>query len=44
MSGDKVVVLDGCGLQDLDLAPVLGALSEVLRRDAAQIEIFLCAK
>ena len=32
MSGNKVVILDGCGLPDHDLSPVLGELSEVFRR------------
>jgi hypothetical protein len=40
MSGNKVVILDGCGLPDLDLSPVLGELSEVFRRDGARIETF----
>jgi multimeric flavodoxin WrbA len=39
MSG-KVVILDGCGLGDQDLAPVLAALTDVLRRDGSQIETF----
>ena len=40
MSGRKVVVLDGCGLHDQDLAPVLNELLEVLRRNGFQIETF----
>jgi multimeric flavodoxin WrbA len=40
MSGKKVVILDGCGLLDQDLAPVLGGLSDVLTRDGSQIETF----
>ncbi|MGA2962482.1 MAG: NAD(P)H-dependent oxidoreductase [Candidatus Korobacteraceae bacterium] len=40
MSGGKVVILDGCGLSDQDLSPVLGELSEVFRRDGSRIETF----
>ena len=40
MSRNNVVILDGCGLSDRDLAPVLGELSEVLRRDGSEIETF----
>ena len=40
MSGKKVVILDGSGLLDQDLAPVLGGLSDVLGRDDSQIETF----
>jgi hypothetical protein len=35
----KVVILDGCGTLNQDLAPVLGGLAEVLKRDA-EIQIF----
>jgi len=38
MPTKKVVILDGCGLHDEDLAPVLGALSDVLRRDGFQLQ------
>ena len=38
MSGKKVVILDGYGILGQDLAPVLGALSDVLGRDGSQIE------
>jgi hypothetical protein len=40
MSGKKVVILDGCGPLDQDLAPVLGALSHVLRQDDSRVETF----
>jgi len=40
MSSKKVVILDGCGLADGDLAPVLGGLSDLLKRDGSQIETF----
>jgi multimeric flavodoxin WrbA len=40
MSLTKVVVLDGCGLLDQDLAPVLDELLEVLRRDGVPIDTF----
>jgi hypothetical protein len=40
MSGKKVVILDGCGARDQDLAPVLGGLVEVLDRDGAATEVF----
>ena len=40
MAGKKVVILDGCGPHDRDLAPVLGGLSDVLRQDGSQIETF----
>jgi multimeric flavodoxin WrbA len=40
MSAKKVVVLDGCGLADRDLAAPLDALLDVLRQDGSQIEIF----
>jgi multimeric flavodoxin WrbA len=40
MSGKRVVVLDGCGLPDQDLAPVLSELLDAFRRDGAQIETF----
>ena len=36
----KVVILDGCGLADGDLAPVLGGLSDVFKRAGSQIETF----
>jgi len=43
VSCKKVVILDGCALPDRDLAPILGGLSDVLRQDGSQIEIFpLC--
>jgi len=38
MSGRKVVVLDGCGLHDQDLAPVLNELLDVFLRNGSQIE------
>jgi len=38
MSARKVVVLDGCGLPDQDLAPVLNELLDVLGRNGSQIE------
>jgi multimeric flavodoxin WrbA len=40
MSGKKVVVLDGCGPADTDLAPALNQLRDVFARDGSQIEIF----
>ena len=40
MSGSKVVILDGCGFHDQDLAPFLGGLSEVLAADGSHLEIF----
>ena len=41
MSGKKVVILDGCGLADQDLAPVLGGLCGCARsRTAPQVETF----
>ncbi|HUI57062.1 MAG TPA: NAD(P)H-dependent oxidoreductase [Bryobacteraceae bacterium] len=40
MSGQKIVILDGCGLPDRDLAPILGGLSDVLRQDGSEIETF----
>jgi hypothetical protein len=40
MSRKKVVVLDGCGVLDRDLAPVLGELSDVLGREGSEIETF----
>jgi multimeric flavodoxin WrbA len=40
MSGKKVVILDGRGALDQDLAPVLDRLSDVLKRDGSQIETF----
>jgi len=40
MAGKKVIILDGCGLPDRDLAPVLEGLLDVLRRDGSEIEIF----
>ena len=40
MSGKKVVILDGCGPLEQDFAPILGGLSNVLRRDGSQIETF----
>ncbi len=39
MSG-KVVILDGCGAQDQDLALALVALADVLEHDGSQTEIF----
>jgi hypothetical protein len=35
MSGRKVVVLDGCGLPDQDLAPIFNELLGVLERDGS---------
>jgi multimeric flavodoxin WrbA len=40
MSAKKVVILDGCGLPDRDLSPVLDGLLDVFRRDGSEIEIF----
>ena len=40
MTYKKVVILDGCGLADGDLAPVLGGLSELLKHDGSLIETF----
>jgi len=40
MSCQKVVILDGSGLADKDLSPVLGALSDLLRSNGAPIETF----
>jgi multimeric flavodoxin WrbA len=40
MSARKVVVLDGCGLPDQDLAPILNELLGVLGRNGSQIETF----
>jgi NAD(P)H-dependent FMN reductase len=40
MSGGKVVVLDGCGLPDQDLAPIFNELLGVLERDGSHIEVF----
>jgi len=40
MSGKRVVILDGCGPLDQDLAPVLSGLSDVFRREGCQIETF----
>jgi multimeric flavodoxin WrbA len=40
MSGKKVVILDGSGAFDQDLAPVLGSLADALKRHDSQIEIF----
>ena len=43
MSGKKVVILDGSGAFDQDLAPVQGRLSAVLKQDDSQIQTFpLC--
>jgi multimeric flavodoxin WrbA len=43
MSARKVVILDGCGYLDADLAPIRNVLSEVLQRDGSEIEVFpLC--
>ena len=38
MSGKKVVILDGCGVDDQDLTPVLSVLSEVLKADGEEIQ------
>jgi multimeric flavodoxin WrbA len=40
MSNGKVVVLDGCGLPDKDLTPLLNELLDVFRRQGAVIETF----
>ena len=40
MAGKKVVILDGCGLPDGDLAPALDGLLDVFRRDGSEIETF----
>ena len=40
MSGKKIVILDGCGVHDQDLDPVLDQLSEVLGQDGSQLETF----
>lgn len=40
MRGKKVVILDGCGIHDQDLTPLLGGLSEVLRADGSRLETF----
>jgi multimeric flavodoxin WrbA len=40
MSSKKIVILDGCGVHDQDLDPVLDELSEVLRQDGSQLETF----
>ena len=40
MSAKRVVILDGCGLPDRDLAPVLEVLLDVLRLEGSQIETF----
>jgi len=36
----KVVILDGCGVQDQDLAPVLAGFRDLLEHDSSQTEIF----
>src|SRR6516162_709335 len=38
MPDKKIVVLDGCGNPDQDLAPVLDELLDVLARDGSQTE------
>lgn len=38
MPSGKVVIVDGSGVGDLDLAPIRDALSHVLQEDGAQIE------
>ncbi len=40
MSTRKVVILDGCASQDADLAPILGVVSDVSRRDGSEVEVF----
>ena len=40
MAAKKVVILDGAGVSDTDLSPVLDALSGALQADGAQIETF----
>jgi multimeric flavodoxin WrbA len=40
MPGKNVVILDGAASGDNDLSPVLSVLSEVLKRDGAQVETF----
>lgn len=40
MSARKTVVLDGCGLHDQDLAPVLEELQGVLEREGSEIQTF----
>ena len=40
MSGKKIVILDGSGIHDQDLSPVLGTLSDVLGRDGSKIDTF----
>ncbi len=38
MSGKRVVILDGCGLADQDLVPILGGLRDVLAKDGSEVE------
>jgi multimeric flavodoxin WrbA len=40
MSRKKIVILDGCGVHDQDLDPVLNELSDVLGQDGSQLETF----
>jgi multimeric flavodoxin WrbA len=40
MSGEKVVVLDGCGPLDDNLAPVLGELLETVKKDSSPVQTF----
>jgi hypothetical protein len=40
MPARKVVVLDGCGYLDSDLAPIRNVLSDVLQHDGSEIEVF----
>jgi hypothetical protein len=40
MPEQKAVILDGAGLGDGDLAPVLNVLSHVLEGDGARVETF----
>ena len=40
MPDKKVIILDGCGFSDGDMAPVLVELADVLGRDGAHIETF----
>ena len=40
MPARKIVVLDGCGTQDQDLAPILHELSGVLDREGSEIRVF----
>jgi multimeric flavodoxin WrbA len=40
MANKKIVILDGCGVHDQDLDPVLDELSDVLSQDGSQLETF----